>query len=864
MMIHAALHWPEEEDQSLWPLAVSYAAHLYNHTPNFTSGIAPIEIFTKTKSDHKVIKQAHPWGCPAYVLEPSLTQAGSKIPKWQPKSRRAQFVGFSPLHSENIGLVRNLASGYITPQYHIIFDDWFETVHAPEGPPPRQWDEMTLYQRMYTVFDPDDRPPPLGPEWNPPQPPPDPPDQPPPPPPRQGRRLLQDVANRDTREDRHFMLPPAQVQPPASPVPVPAVQPPTPAPAQVEAREQSSPTPGVRRSARQRNPVDRLQPMLQGKRHGYNRPAAMFAAAMLGSSSFSPQSHHMLTQQAVGFDVANGFQEDIHPWTTQTPWALKAKASKDPDLPSVREALSGPYADDFWKAMEKEINTLESMETWEVVPRASMPKGAKAIPGTWAFRVKRFPDGRLNKFKARWCVMGNRMEKGVHYFEDAYSPLVGWPTVRSAMILSATAGWKSRQVDFTNAFCQAPQKDLIFVELPQYYKPASCEGKDVVLRLKKSLYGQVTSPKLFWEHLQKGMLKLGFEQSKSDPCLFFHPKHKLMVLNYCDDQIWLSPDNALIEEYAGKLKALGYELTLEKEGDMFAFLGIDFKRHGSKIELSQRGLIEKVINYVGLKDCTPRSTPAATAPLGSDKNGTAFQESWSYPAAVGMLLYLSSNTRPDIQFAVHQVARFSHSPKQSHGQAIKRIIRYLSSTKERGILFEPDLKAGLDCYVDADFAGLYGYEDDQDPVSVKSRTGFVLTLFGCPIIWSSKLQTEITLSSTAAEYVAFSMAMRELLPMRALLQELASKLNIEFAKQSLVRSTVFEDNQGCLSMVNTPKMSSRNKYLSLKYHFFRSHIGKEKGIEAKWIDTKKQKADIFTKGLAEAQFQEIRKLLMGW
>ena len=65
-------------------------------------------------------------------------------------------------------------------------------------------------------------------------------------------------------------------------------------------------------------------------------------------------------------------------------------------------------------------------------------------------------------------------------------------------------------------------------------------------------------------------------------------------------------------------------------------------------------------------------------------------------------------------------------------------------------------------------------------------------------------------------------------------------------------------------MVNTPKMSSRNKYLSLKNHFFGDHIGKEKGVEAKWIETTKQQADIFTKGLPESQFQAIRKLLMGW
>jgi hypothetical protein len=261
---------------------------------------------------------------------------------------------------------------------------------------------------------------------------------------------------------------------------------------------------------------------------------------------------------------------------------------------------------------------------------------------------------------------------------------------------------------------------------------------------------------------------------------------------------------------------------------------------------------------------TPRTTPAAQEPLGSDKDGAPFTEEWSYPAAVGMLLYLSSNTRPDIQFAVHQAARFSHSPKHSHGQAVKRIARYLLQTSKRGLEFVPKPEEGLDCWVDADFCGLHGYEDEQDPVSVRSRTGFVLTLCGCPILWSSKLQTDICLSSTAAEYVAFSMSMRELLPMRALLQEIGTRLDLPYIQQSLVRSTVFEDNQGCLSLVNVPKILSRNKYLALKYHFFRSHIGKEKGIEAKYVSTLEQRADILTKGLPPTQFLAIRKLLMGW
>ena len=164
-----------------------------------------------------------------------------------------------------------------------------------------------------------------------------------------------------------------------------------------------------------------------------------------------------------------------------------------------------------------------------------------------------------------------------------------------------------------------------------------------------------------------------------------------MVLNYCDDQIWLSPDNSLIEDYVGRLQALKYELTLEPRGDkqegtIFGFLGINFKQVGSTIELTQAGLIDKVITYTGMDGASTKDTPAATAPLGSDKDGEPFDEEWSMPAAVGMLLYISSNTRPDIQFAVHQVARFTHSPRKSHAQAVKRIVRYLIKTRAAEIV----------------------------------------------------------------------------------------------------------------------------------------------------------------------------------
>ena len=100
--------------------------------------------------------------------------------------------------------------------------------------------------------------------------------------------------------------------------------------------------------------------------------------------------------------------------------------------------------------------------------------------------------------------------------------------------------------------------------------------------------------------------------------------------------------------------------------------------------------------------------------------------------------------------------------------------------------------------------------------------------------------------------------------MRRLLQEIGTKLDLEVLKTSVIKSTVFEDNQGVISLVNVPKMSSRNKYLQLKYHVFREEIGESKGIVVEYVNTLEQKADIFTKGLPQKQFETIRLLLMGW
>ena len=227
-----------------------------------------------------------------------------------------------------------------------------------------------------------------------------------------------------------------------------------------------------------------------------------------------------------------------------------------------------------------------------------------------------------------------------------------------------------------------------------------------------------------------------------------------------------------------------------------------------------------------------------------------------------MLGYLQGTTRPDISMATHQCARFNNDPKLSHDRAVKRIVKYLLDTKDKGLIFKPDLSRGLECYVDADFAGGWKDGDQDNPESVLSRSGFVIMYAGCPITWSSKLQTEIALSTTESEYIALSSAMREVIPFMNLMQETQDLFEIKHDKP-IFHCTVWEDNESAIKVAKSPKFTPRTKHIAIKYHHFRRYVT-DGTIDIRSIDTKDQIADMLTKPLSGKDFCFLCRLLMGW
>ena len=175
--------------------------------------------------------------------------------------------------------------------------------------------------------------------------------------------------------------------------------------------------------------------------------------------------------------------------------------------------------------------------------------------------------------------------------------------------------------------------------------------------------------------------------------------------------------------------------------------------------------------------------------------------------------------------------------------------------------FRPSLEWKLDCYVDADFCGLWGSEDPEDPIVAKSRTGHVILLAGCPSVWRSSLQTETSLSATMAECVALSTATRDMLPLKRLVKTTAKVVTGNDKVEVTAKSEVFEDNNGALALVTMPRITPQSKFFAVKLHFFKEHVKTESNpngeIHIQKVATEDQLADIFTKGLVEDKFSPL-------
>lgn len=512
------------------------------------------------------------------------------------------------------------------------------------------------------------------------------------------------------------------------------------------------------------------------------------------------------------------------------------------DEPKVSTAMKSDEKDYWQEAIDEEIKTLIDNDTWTTEEKP--PSNAKILPAMIILKLKRNKDGNPARFKARVVALGNFQDEFGNTVE-MYAPVICIELVRALLSVMLHKGWNVKHLDIKGAFLHAYLiGEEIWIRLP--YIPGHPFLSGRLVRLRKSLYGLRQAPKLWYDYLYNELKKLGFVRSSSSECLFLLCSSVTVTLVVYVDDVLLFGKDEDIESVARKLKKI---FTVTDLGRCSHFLGIkvDFRQDG--VFLSQSAYVQKIVEAANMSSAKPSKYPL---PIGHplyekvvDLTETEATEMESIPfrKVLGALLFLSTRTRPDISTAVSMIAKFQSKPAIKHWKMVKNVVRYLIGTADYGILL-PKWSKDVEvlCWTDADWA--------RDLSNRRSRTGFLVTVNGGPVIWTSKLQSCTAQSTAEAEFNALSHAIREVKWLRLVLGELKA-INDGYPTQ------VLQDNLGSISWTEDINGLRKVKHVGIKYHFVRDCV-ESKIVKVGYTPSPDNRSDSLTKVVIGADFIKHR------
>ena len=519
-MLYAINKWRKMVIINLWPYAMRHANDVANATPRKGQTLSPLELFSGVQIAPK-LRHFHAFECPTYVLDNAL-QSGQGAPKWKERSRLGVYLGPSPNHARSIALVLNPRTGHVSPQFHVKFDDFFETVQSKatdlDAPDP-EWKYLSGFATKKG------------------------------PPASKAKGGLDSLL-----APRRGMITPitprqgtSENDQPVDPSMVPPLHPAD------DINEQQTINEQPTEPAAATSPVQTPEvPAATARQTRSGR--------VIKNTSRYDQSMSLRDQGIVAWEVLiDQDEQEAHP-TAATQFATQKAledpiafaATNNPDILYWDQAMKAHDRDKFLEAVKVELDGHEKMGNYEPVPLEKVPKGTKLLDMVWSMRRKRrIKSQEVYKWKARLNVHGGQQEHGVHYW-DTYAPVVTWQTVRFFLILSLLLGWRSRQLDFVMAYPQAPAEMPLYLRLPQGYNRKGMTRKSHVLKLKRNVYGQKQAGRVWNKYMDQGMKSIGFTPSKFDPCLYY--RQSIIFLVYIDDCIVFGPNDKAIDEVVKDLR----------------------------------------------------------------------------------------------------------------------------------------------------------------------------------------------------------------------------------------------------------------------------------------------------------------------
>jgi len=371
--------------------------------------------------------------------------------------------------------------------------------------------------------------------------------------------------------------------------------------------------------------------------------------------------------------------------TTKHPLALPLEPT------CVSQALKDPR---WRKAMAAEFTALVSHDTWCLVPR---PSATNLIGCKWVFRIKRHPDGTVDRFKACLVAKGFNQRLGVDHTET-FSPVIKPTIIRLILSIALSHNWSLKQLDVNNAFLHGQLTEQVFMHQPAGFIDQSHPHH--VCSLQNSIYGLKQAPGAWYTALRSSLLALGFFNSQSDSFLFIYAQDGILlyVLVYVDDLILTGNNNSFLQHV---VNSLGTTFSLKELSDLHYFLGVEVIPVQQGLFLSQNRYIHDLLSRLNMAGAKTVNTPISVSAKLMLDDGLAGCDTNEYRRTIGSLQYLSL-THPDLGFAVNRLAQFMHKPSVTHWQYVKRLLRYVKQTIHFGLLLRCQSTPVLRGFSDAD------------------------------------------------------------------------------------------------------------------------------------------------------------------
>lgn len=544
------------------------------------------------------------------------------------------------------------------------------------------------------------------------------------------------------------------------------------------------------------------------------------------------------------------------------------------------------YNDPNWRrSMDEEIEKFKLKNVFEVV---KIPPGVKPITTRWVHTYKE-KDLKNKSFKSRCVVHGQKMVEDTHY--NPYkisSPVVDLVSIRLLTIIAVEKGLSMHLLDISSAYLNADLEDNreIFIYPPKCYEV----GKNHCWKLNKSLYGMRQSGYNWYNHFRRILINNGMTQTLHNDGIFakqFENGDVLYLTIYVDDVFIIGNTAKVIEDFVTMLEN-HFELTYF--GETTEYLGINFNRNGDTFTLDQKPFLEKLVDNFNILDSYGKNIPVIPndinvvrklrksdeindfikierphhlinaitkttyiEPDDDEKRIPDFESPPQaelldakgiklYQSAVGLLLWATMNTRPDLSFIVNVLGSKCSNPDTNDWKKLIYCLRYVKNHLDfkleykKGRLLKLEQDFIIEVFSDASFAP----ELDR-----RSITGMAIYVNGNLVNWATKRQKIITHSSAACEMLALNYSVLKAFDLRNTIRDIGLKVkNIH----------IHEDNKAVITILQNDNFHP-HRPIDICYKFLRQKLN-DGYFSISYVESKDNLADSFTKPLGMRKLNE--------